>query len=210
MEEQNLPSENQDNARDLSEETPRPKRGPIFYVILAFVVSLVLFPISGGFLFLYFSSHLPDFNPLKEKRPNAYSIVYSEDDEIVAKFLMENRIPVPYEKIPKSLVLAFVAAEDADFFKHKGIDYKGIVRAMIKNLIAGRIVQGGSTITQQVTKTFFLTPERSLLRKLKEVAYAFGLERKSNQRGNPHPLPEQYLSREWSLWRGSGRRELLQ
>ena len=96
---------------------------------------------------------------------------------MVGKFLMDNRIPIPYERIPKPLVEAFIAAEDAEFFKHKGIDYKGIARAMFKNLIAGRIVQGGSTITQQVTKTFFLTPKRSLLRKLKEVAYAFGLER---------------------------------
>ena len=74
------------------------------------------------------------------------------------------------------MVHAFVAAEDADFFQHRGVDYKGIARALFRNLIAGRIVQGGSTITQQVTKTFFLTPKRSLLRKLKEVAYAFGLE----------------------------------
>jgi len=96
---------------------------------------------------------------------------------VVGKFLLENRIPIPYEKIPKALVRAFIAAEDAEFFQHKGIDYKGIARAMFKNLVAGRIVQGGSTITQQVTKTFFLTPQRSLLRKLKEVAYAFGLER---------------------------------
>jgi len=96
---------------------------------------------------------------------------------VVGKFLMENRIPISYERMPKSLVQVFIAAEDADFFQHKGIDYKGIARAMFKNLMAGRIVQGGSTITQQVTKTFFLTPKRSLLRKLKEVAYAFGLER---------------------------------
>ena len=54
-----------------------------------------------------------------------------------------------------------IAAEDAEFFRHKGIDFKGITRAMIKNLMAGRIVQGGSTITQQVTKIFFLTPKRS-------------------------------------------------
>ena len=95
---------------------------------------------------------------------------------MVGKFLMDNRIPLPYERIPKTLVHAFIAAEDADFFQHKGIDYKGITRAMFKNLMAGRIVQGGSTITQQVTKTYFLTPKRSFLRKLKEVAYAFGLE----------------------------------
>jgi penicillin-binding protein 1A len=108
---------------------------------------------------------------------NAYSIVYSEEDEVAGKFLMDNRIPIPYERIPKMLIQAFLAAEDAEFFGHKGVDYKGILRAMFRNLIAGRIVQGGSTITQQVTKTFFLTPKRSLLRKLREVAYSFGLER---------------------------------
>jgi penicillin-binding protein 1A len=130
-----------------------------------------------GGLFFFYSTHLPDFKPLKQESANAYSIVYSYEDEIVAKFLMENRIPLPYEKIPKPLINAFVAAEDANFFNHRGIDYRGIARAMIKNLLAGRIVQGGSTITQQVTKTFYLTPKRSLMRKLKEVAYAFGLER---------------------------------
>ncbi|MGQ9636864.1 MAG: penicillin-binding protein 1A [Thermodesulfobacteriota bacterium] len=107
----------------------------------------------------------------------AYSIVYSEEDEVVGKFLLNNRIPLTYEQIPKKMIEAFLAAEDSDFFSHHGIDYKGILRAMLKNLLAGKVVQGGSTITQQVAKTFFLTPKRSLLRKLKEVAYAFGLER---------------------------------
>ena len=148
-----------------------------FYVIYAFILSGLLLLLSGALLFFYYSHHLPDFKPLKERNLNAYSIVYSEEDEVVGKFLMDNRIPIPYERIPKHLVQAFIAAEDAEFFQHKGIDYKGILRAMFKNLLAGRIVQGGSTITQQVTKTFFLTPKRSLLRKLKEVAYAFGLER---------------------------------
>jgi penicillin-binding protein 1A len=147
------------------------------YLIFAFILSLFIPLLSGILLFFYYSKHLPDFKPLKERNLNAYSIVYSEEDEVVGKFLMDNRIPIPYERIPKDLVQAFIAAEDADFFQHKGIDYKGIARAIFKNLMAGRIVQGGSTITQQVTKTFFLTPKRSFLRKLKEVAYAFGLER---------------------------------
>ena len=147
------------------------------YLIYAFIACAVLLPLTGVGLFFYYSTHLPDFQPLKEKNLNAYSIVYSEEDEVVGKFLMENRIPIPYDRIPRTLVLAFVAAEDAEFFQHKGVDYRGIARAMLKNMMAGRIVQGGSTITQQVTKTFFLTPQRSLLRKLKEVAYAFGLER---------------------------------
>ena len=155
----------------------RGRKGWTFYLIIAFILSLFIPLLSGALLFLYYSSHLPDFKPLKERNLNAYSIVYSEDDEVVGKFLMDNRIPVPYERMPKPLVQAFIAAEDSDFFQHRGIDYKGIARAMFKNLMAGRIVQGGSTITQQVTKTFFLTPKRTFLRKLKEVAYAFGLEK---------------------------------
>ena len=153
------------------------KKGFAYYIILAFITSAFLLLLSGALLFFYFSRQLPDFTSLRERNLNAYSIVYSEEDEIVGKFLLENRIPIPYEKIPKPLIQAFLAAEDAEFFQHRGIDYKGITRAMLKNLIAGKIVQGGSTITQQVTKTFFLTPKRSFLRKLKEVAYAFGLER---------------------------------
>jgi len=153
------------------------KKGVAFYVILAFLSSAFLLLLSGGLLFFYFSRQLPDFASLKERNLNAYSIVYSEDDEVVGKFLLDNRIPITYEKIPKPLIQAFLAAEDAEFFQHRGVDYKGIARAMFKNLIAGKIVQGGSTITQQVTKTFFLTPKRSFLRKLKEVAYAFALER---------------------------------
>jgi penicillin-binding protein 1A len=155
----------------------REKKGLVFYVIYTFILSALLFLICGALLFFYYSHHLPDFTPLKERRANAYSVVYSEEDEVIGKFLMDNRIPVSYEQIPKPMVKAFIAAEDAEFFQHKGVDYKGILRAMFKNLLARRIVQGGSTITQQVTKTFFLTPRRSLLRKLKEVAYAFGLER---------------------------------
>ena len=154
----------------------RTKRSYPLYLIYSFILSFILLILSGVALFLYYSYHLPDYQPLKEQSFNASSIVYSEEDEVVGKFLLENRIPVPYERIPKLLIHAFVAAEDAEFFQHSGIDYKGIARALFRNLIAGRIVQGGSTITQQVTKTFFLTPKRSLLRKLKEVAYAFGLE----------------------------------
>ncbi len=155
----------------------RGKKGLAFYIIYAFALSLLLFLLCGAVLFFFYSHRLPDFAPLKDRNLNAYSIIYSEEDEVIGKFLMDNRIPIPYGQIPKQLVNAFVAAEDAEFFHHKGVDYKGILRAMFKNLLAGRFVQGGSTITQQVTKTFFLTPKRSLLRKLKEVAYAFGLER---------------------------------
>lgn len=153
------------------------KKGKIHYFIYSFILTLSTIIIIAIILFLYYSTNLPDFKPLKERSYNAHSIVYSEDDEIVGKFLLDNRIPVAYERIPKTLIQAFIAAEDSEFFHHKGIDYKGIIRASLKNLIAGRIVQGGSTITQQVAKTFFLTPKKSFIRKLKEIAYAFGLEK---------------------------------
>jgi penicillin-binding protein 1A len=168
---------NKKKGRSKYSRKKRAKKGFTFYIILAFLSSALLLFLSGAFLFLYFSRQLPDYASLKERNLNAYSIVYSEEDEVVGKFLLDNRIPISYEKIQNPLVQAFIAAEDADFFQHGGVDYKGIFRAMLKNLIAGKIVQGGSTITQQVTKTFFLTPKRSFLRKLKEVAYAFGLER---------------------------------
>jgi penicillin-binding protein 1A len=165
------------NVKSKSRYKKKSKGGLTLYIIYGFIICIVILPLSGALLFFYYSHLLPDFASLKEPNFNAYSIVYSEDDEVVGKFLLDNRIPISYERFPKPLVQAFIAAEDADFFHHKGIDFKGIIRALFKNLMAGRIVQGGSTITQQVTKTFFLTPKRSLLRKLKEVAYAFGLER---------------------------------
>jgi penicillin-binding protein 1A len=164
-------------AKNRKKKETRTRKSFIYYIIYVLTLSAVIFLLSGILLFFYYSNFLPDFKPLKNRNLNAFSVVYSEEDEVVGKFLLENRIPIPYEGFPKPLVQAFIAAEDADFFQHKGIDYKGMTRALFKNIISGKIVQGGSTITQQVTKTFFLTPKRSLLRKLKEAAYAIGLEK---------------------------------
>jgi len=76
---------------------------------------------------------------------------------------------VPYSRLPRHLVLAFVAAEDARFFEHPGVDISGIARAFIRNLEAGEMVQGGSTITQQVVKRILLTSEKSFARKIREA-----------------------------------------
>lgn len=176
------------NKRNRSKK--REKKGPAFYLIYAFILSLLLFLLCGAILFFYYSHRLPDFTPLKDRNLNAYSIVYSEEDEVVGKFLMDNRIPIPFGQIPKQLVSAFVAAEDAEFFHHKGVHYKGILRAMFRNLLAGRIVQGGSTITQQVTKTFFLTPQEKFTSKTERSRLCLWLGAGLNQRGNPHPLPQ--------------------
>jgi penicillin-binding protein 1A len=86
----------------------RMKRGLTFYIISTFILSAFLFLLCAAFLFVYYSYQLPDFKPLKDRHLNAYSTVYSENDEVVGKFLMENRIPISYEKIPKQLVNAFI------------------------------------------------------------------------------------------------------
>lgn len=103
--------------------------------------------------------------------------VYSDDNHKIAEFYKERRIVVPLSKIPVQLQQAFIAAEDSRFYKHQGIDFFSIVRAFIKNLEAGTIVQGGSTITQQVTKSFLLSPERSYERKIKEAILAYRIDK---------------------------------
>ena len=83
---------------------------------------------------------------------------------------------VPYSRLPQQLILAFLAAEDARFFEHPGVDLLGIARAFLENLKAGEIVQGGSTITQQVVKSVLLTSEKSFSRKVREAILAYRID----------------------------------
>ena len=125
-----------------------------------------------GFFF-YLVEDLPKISSLADYRPATVTTVYADDEQKIAEFYKERRLVMPLEDIPPMLVEAFIAAEDSRFYEHSGIDFKSILRAFFKNLEAGTIVQGGSTITQQVTKSFFLTPERSYKRKLKEAVLAY-------------------------------------
>lgn len=122
---------------------------------------------------------LPDASELADYRPPTATRVYAGDGTLIGEFSDERRIYVPYEQIPLPVVQAFLAAEDRSFFSHGGIDVSGIGRAMFKNLynvVAGRRLEGGSTITQQVAKNVLLTSESSLNRKLKEAILASRLE----------------------------------
>ncbi|MBW1666787.1 MAG: transglycosylase domain-containing protein [Deltaproteobacteria bacterium] len=98
------------------------------------------------------SSNLPYIGSLKEYNPPTITEVFSDGGEVIGRFWDEKRIVIPLDQVPKHLINAFIAAEDSRFYKHEGIDIASIFRALIKNLTAGRIEQGGSTITQQVTK----------------------------------------------------------
>ena len=152
------------------------KKGFIWFFYL-----VILLIISGGSaitgFYFYISDDLPKISTLNDYRPPVITTVYSDDESKIAEFYNERRIVVPLSEIPKILVDAFVAAEDARFFKHKGIDIYSVIRAFFKNIEAGTIVQGGSTITQQVTKSFLLTSEKSYSRKIKEAILAYRIDK---------------------------------
>jgi penicillin-binding protein 1A len=131
--------------------------------------------IGGLFLWYGRESALPLRN-LADYHPKQLTRVYSADNQLIGEIALERRTVVPYERIPKVLVNAVVAAEDAEFFHHQGLNYMGMLRAFIANLRHGGYKQGGSTITQQVVKTFLLSPERTLKRKVQEVILARRVE----------------------------------
>ena len=142
-----------------------------FSSVLLFCLSTGL--IGAGIIYFYYSSDLPDVGKLKGHQPSTITQVYSVDNEKIAEFYIEKRIIIALEDIPLSLKQATLAVEDSNFYSHFGIDPKAIFRAFITNLKAGHIVEGGSTITQQLTKTMFLSREKSLPRKIKEAILAF-------------------------------------
>ncbi len=145
------------------------------------LISLLGLPILGAALligaYFYVSTTLPKVETLSDYHPPLITRIYSDDGSIIAEYSRERRILVPFDKIPKTLVQAFVAAEDASFFKHQGIDFISIFRAALKNVKAGGISQGGSTITQQVAKKLLLTSERTFTRKFKEAILAWRMEK---------------------------------
>ncbi len=128
----------------------------------------------------YFSIGLPDYKKLSNYQPPISSRVYSSDGKLIAEYAIEKRLFVPYESIPKKIINSFLSAEDKNFFNHPGVDAKGILRALFKNLkniSEKKRLEGASTITQQVAKNFLLTNEISLNRKIKEAILAFRIER---------------------------------
>jgi len=151
----------------------------IFLWCVRLIVLIILsISITIGGIYFYLSRDLPRISSLTDYRPSLITTVYSDDNRKIAEFYKERRIILPISEMPKMLINAFVAAEDARFFRHKGIDISSIIRAYLKNIEAGTIVQGGSTITQQITKSLLLTPERNYTRKVKEAILAYRIDRK--------------------------------
>ena len=127
-----------------------------------------------------FSNNLPDYKYLKNYKAPVSSKIYSGSGELIQDFSSQKRIFIPYNSIPKIVINSFLSAEDKNFFDHPGIDAKGILRAIFKNIsniLNSKRLEGASTITQQVAKNFLLSNEVSLQRKLKEAILAFRIER---------------------------------
>jgi len=147
-------------------------------------IFLTLFSLAG-FIAIFavlwsYSNKLPDYKFLKNFKPSVSSKVYSGNGVLISDFSSEKRIFVPYNSIPKNIINSFLSSEDKNFFKHPGVDAKGILRAVknnIFNLIKSNRLEGASTITQQVAKNFLLSNEVSLDRKIKEAILAFRIER---------------------------------
>ncbi|MGB8427300.1 MAG: PBP1A family penicillin-binding protein [Desulfobacterales bacterium] len=160
---------------------PTKKRRVGRFIFRLFLLMMLIGIVAGAAgavgLYYYISRDLPKISSLKDYHPPVISTVYADDGRKIGEFFNERRIVVPLTDVPDLLIKAFVAAEDSRFFTHRGIDLLSITRAFIKNIEAGGIVQGGSTITQQVTKSFLLTPEKSYTRKMKEAILAFRIEK---------------------------------
>lgn len=142
---------------------------------VAFRSGITLF-ILGGLVLMFFAATLPDIRDLDKIKKTQGITVETEDGRIIATYGDVYGAYVPYEKFPKALIEAVLATEDRRFFQHHGVDFFGIVRAVFANARAGHVVQGASTVTQQVAKNVFLTPERTITRKIQEVLLAFWLE----------------------------------
>ncbi len=146
------------------------------------IFNLCLFAGLGvAYLFYINSKDLPSYEQLEVYQPPIVTRFYATDGKLLEEYAKEHRLFLPIDAMPKMLINAFISAEDQNFYTHPGIDFTGILRAVIKNTVAAsqgkKSLVGGSTITQQVVKNFLLTNEKSINRKVKEAILSFRITR---------------------------------
>ncbi len=149
----------------------------LFLIVFVAGLCFALGAGTGVVLLAYFGD-FPPIGSAAAYRPSVTSKIFDRNNILVGEIYIEKRNVVPFKAIPTHVVNAFVAAEDANFFRHKGVDYIAIARAIVKDVLSGEFAQGASTITQQTVKALFLTPEKSIGRKLKELILAYRIEKK--------------------------------
>lgn len=145
----------------------------LFKLLTAF---LVLALITAAVVYFFLAPKLPDTQTLKQIQLQIPLRIYSSEGKLMAEFGEKRRIPVEYQDIPPQMIQAFLAAEDDRFYDHPGVDYQGILRAVYALLTTGEKTQGGSTITMQVARNYFLSNEKTYLRKLNEIILALEME----------------------------------
>ncbi len=150
-------------------------------VALAFVAMATVSSIGVGFYFFMKTvKEIPEIMKVSDYHPFGVTQIISvenNESKVMAEYYTQRRYLTPFDQIPKRVVQAFISAEDSQFFEHQGINPVSIIRAAVANFLAGQVVQGGSTITQQIAKSLYLTSDRHLIRKLKETYLAFQLEK---------------------------------
>lgn len=155
---------------------------PVRYLLAAIVV------FGGGLIlglcgaYQYLEPALPDVAAIRDIRLQVPLRVYSRDGRLIAQFGEQRRIPLAYEAIPQPLIHALLAAEDDHFFQHSGVDYPGLARATLRHLMTGEKSEGGSTITMQLTRGIFLSPEKSYRRKLQEIFLTLRIEQQFSKK----------------------------
>ncbi len=159
--------------------------------LLGFLACTIIGVTTVAWVIWHFSQDLPSLDLLQSYQPSLVTTVYSDDRQPIGQFFIERRILTPFAEIPKTLTQAVIATEDARFFEHPGLDYIGMLRAAWTNIRhGGRKIEGGSTITQQLARSLFLSPERSYERKIRELILAYKMETVSGK----EQILETYLS----------------
>ncbi|SFN43397.1 penicillin-binding protein 1A [Izhakiella capsodis] len=168
---------------------------------LIFAVCCILLGIGSIYgLYKFIEPQLPDVNTLKDVRLQTPMQVFSSEGKLIAQYGEKRRIPLTLQQIPQMQINAFLATEDSRFYEHHGVDPIGIFRAASVAVFSGHASQGASTITQQLARNFFLSPERTLIRKIKEVFLAIRIE----QMMSKNEILELYLNKIYLGYRAYG------
>lgn len=169
-------SDNSPESSQLSDNLLAQKRSPWRFPLLTGLGLMFAGGLAGTVMIMILLPTLPSVENIAEGRLKVPMRVYSAEGRLIGEFGEERRIPVAIADVPRDLINAVLAAEDSEFYSHWGVDFRGVVRAAISNLQSGARAQGASTITMQVARNFFLSPEKKWTRKIKEALLAFKIE----------------------------------
>jgi penicillin-binding protein 1A len=164
-------------ARENISKNSKKRKGGFFSTVRFIVLMGCACALAGVASFELYLSSLPPINNLEQFKPNIVTKIYSADDEIIKTFTAYTYEKIELKDIPDNLKKALIATEDKNFYRHHGYDLTGLARSTVQNLIAGHVVQGASTLTQQLARVLFLNNERTFDRKLKELFIAARIEK---------------------------------